>query len=450
MSSGFASRLRRLAPVWSVLAALVVQGCAGGMSSRDASGYDGRLSQGDYPGAAAFAMRAGPVMPDGRSDNLLWSLNTGAAMVYSGEGARTIPVLDQAEDMMKRRDVGTTAEMGQYRAKTYDGVMVNTYKAMAALQAGQHDIARTELLRADDRQNRAEQEFQAEASTVQAQTGRVDGVDMQGALRSAQSDANVRQAAEDMSRYGGYAPFVNPFATYLTGLYLLNAQDSNRDRARASFQRVRGIVGPSPLLDGDIALARQGGRFSPKTWVIFENGQGSTIDQYSITFPVPLFGRRSGVSVATIALPRLHENAPAARAMLVGNQGVPTTTVGNFDYVMRSEFKRRYPTIIAAAVAEAALKVGLQNAAAQEKSGIALLAAQIVSQVSVADTRSWTALPKDFQAARIETPKDGIVRLRMDGYTEVMTASVPTDVSSIVYVKAFRAGSPPAVHVMRF
>jgi uncharacterized protein len=118
--------------------------------------------------------------------------------------------------------------------------------------------------------------------------------------------------------------------------------------------------------------------------------------------------------------------------------------------VMGSEFNRRYPSIIRNAVLEAALKVVLMNVAAQEKSGIALLAATVVSNVSVADVRSWSALPKNFQAARIETPKDGTVRLRTDAGVDLGTAQVPTDVSSIVYVKQERAGSPPAIQVLRF
>ena len=89
-----------------------------------------------------------------------------------------------------------------------------------------------------------------------------------------------------------YKPFVNPFATYLAGLYFLNTENADREKARNAFQRVRALE-PSPLLNGDYKLATQSGKFSPKTWVIFENGQGSTLAQYAITFPVPIVGRRS-------------------------------------------------------------------------------------------------------------------------------------------------------------
>jgi hypothetical protein len=254
---------------------------------------------------------------------------------------------------------------------------------------------------------------------------------------------------KDMNNYGGYRPFINPFATYLTGLFLLNTEDHDWERARNAFQRVRGMS-PSPLLNGDIALAAQHTKFSPKTWVIFENGQGSTLTSYSITFPVPIVGRRTGVSVATVALPRLQQNAPAAEGLLVGDTGERTTVVGNFDYVMRSEFQRRYPSILTAAVIEAAAKIALQNVAAQADSPLVLLAAAAVSQVSYADVRSWTPLPKEFQVARINAPKDGNVRLRTMAGVDLGTAKVPTDVSSIVYVKQLRPGSPPAVQVLRF
>jgi hypothetical protein len=117
---------------------------------------------------------------------------------------------------------------------------------------------------------------------------------------------------------------------------------------------------------------------------------------------------------------------------------------------MRSEFQRRYPSILRAAVLEAVLKIVLLNVAAQEQSGVALLVATVASNISTADVRSWTALPKDFQVARIETPKDGVVRLRTDSGAELGSATVPTDVSSIVWVKEMRPGSPPAIQVLRF
>ena len=440
----------RLISALVVGSTFLVQGCAGGVSTKDAAGYDGRLAQGDYPGAAAFAVEAGKISKDGKSTNLLWSLDAGAAMVYSGDAARTIPVLDSAEEMMKLRDLGTTSEKGQYHAKTYDGVMTNAYKAVSAMQTGRSDIARTELLRAEDRQARAETEFQAEAAMAQAGESAPGNVNLASVLGAAQSNPDYANAAREMGNYGKYKPFINPFPTYLAGLYFLNTKDGDHDKARAAFERVRFLQGSNLLIDGDIALAKAQGSSAPKTWVIFENGQSSTIDEYSITFPVPVIGKIKGVSVATVALPRLHENLSATNGVLVGDKATRTVVVSNFDYVMRSEFQRRYPSIMRAAVLEAVLKIGLMNVAAQDKSGIALLAATVASNVSYTDVRSWSAMPKDFQAARIETPKDGQVRLRTDAGADLGSVTVPTNASSIVYVKMSRAGSPPSIQVLRF
>ncbi len=111
-----------------LLAALSVQGCVGGVSAREIAGYDNNLAQGNY----------------------------------AGEPGRTIVVLDEAEAMMKRCDLGTTAEKAQYHARTYDGVMVNADKAISAMHDGcRSDVARTELLRSEDRQSRAETDYQA-------------------------------------------------------------------------------------------------------------------------------------------------------------------------------------------------------------------------------------------------------------------------------------------------
>jgi len=59
-----------------------------------------------------------------------------------------------------------------------------------------------------------------------------------------------------------YKPFINPAAMYLSGLYFLNTADSNRSAASYDFKAVRGIIGPSTLLDKDMALAKQTARLN--------------------------------------------------------------------------------------------------------------------------------------------------------------------------------------------
>ncbi len=117
---------------------------------------------------------------------------------------------------------------------------------------------------------------------------------------------------------------------------------------------------------------------------------------------------------------------------------------------MKSEFKRHENAILTRAVLEVALKVALQSAAAQTGNSLAQFGALAVSNISTADTRSWTALPKEFQAVRIDAPKDGTVRIRTDSGQDLGSITVPTTGSgAIVYVKQQTAGGQPSLLVYK-
>ena len=117
---------------------------------------------------------------------------------------------------------------------------------------------------------------------------------------------------------------------------------------------------------------------------------------------------------------------------------------------MATEFQRHQTAILTRAVAEVALKVAVQSAAAQSGSSLLQLGALVASNVSTADTRSWTALPKEFQAVRIDAPKSGTLRLRSDSGQDLGTVSVPvTERGAIVYVKQQTAGGAPSLEVYK-
>ncbi len=445
------SRPRLLA---GVAGALLLGGCAGGMSQQAQQGYDARLGGGDYRGAADFALASGQISPDGTSNNLGWSLDAGAALTYAGEGTRAVPVLDGAERLMKARDLEGLRNMGQYHYATYDGVMANTYKALAFLGTGDRDNARVEFNRLDDRQRRAEEDFAREKARLDAEMaarGRSSGVDVGAMMRGATASADYQRAIDDVHAYASYQPFINPLSTYLYGLFMITdgGTRADVDKGRRALREVRGILGGSPLVDADLALADAPAR-TPHTWVIFENGRAPSFIEYRITVPVPLLGRSGGVSAVTVALPRMifHTGTYGGLRVDAGANSVATATIGSFDNVMASEFERRLPRIMAAAALEATLKVGMMEAAAQVKSPLLNLAAAVIGNIATADTRSWTALPKEFEAARVNTPTDGRIHIRTANGADLGTVKVPAGKSSIVYVKAMTPGVPAAIQVL--
>jgi len=89
--------------------------------------------------------------------------------------------------------------------------------------------------------------------------------------------------------------------------------------------------------------------------------------------------------------------------------------------------------------------------------------------VNIADTRTWTTLPKDFQVCCFPTPPDGKIELRTPTGTRVVVAlafgneakndltpanglqtSMNTgSVLNVVYVKSIAAGTPLLVSQFR-
>jgi hypothetical protein len=304
--------------------------------------------------------------------------------------------------------------------------------------------------------SRAEAKFaQAKAKLdAQAQQRAQGTFDLNAAMGNAQNDATYRAVQAELAPFANYRPFINPAASYLRAIFLLNNAETQGDfgNARDELRRVRDMVGPNPMVQADLDLADAGNKGNkPHTWVVFENGQAPTFAQYNITFPVPVVGRGGvGAGMVTVAMPRMVPHATAAERLGVSAGGAQTWTasIGDFDQVMGSEFLKRQPAIMTRVILEAALKTGLQTAAAQTGNHLLQLAALVASNVSTADTRSWTALPKNFQAARIEAPKDGTVRLRTDNGVDFGSVSVPAGRASIVYVKEMAAGGKPSIQVL--
>jgi hypothetical protein len=68
---------------------------------------------------------------------------------------------------------------------------------------------------------------------------------------------------------------------------------------------------------------------------------------------------------------------------------------------------------------------------------------------TAADVRVWTALPKDFQVARLPKPKDGKLKITPPG-------SIPLDIdipqcnNAVVYIKIITNQAVPVYKVMAF
>ena len=266
------------------------------------------------------------------------------------------------------------------------------------------------------------------------------------------SEALLKRQGIDMSQWRPYAGYVNPFSTYMHGLFfMLNGQDSSDfDRAYHSFQRAYSMTS-NPTARADMDIARQlrsgfpPGHVKPRVWVIFENGLAANKRELRIDLPVILSHKE--IIYIGIALPEIQERAKAWN--FLSANGTKTHVIGDMDRIIRAEFKEEFPYILGKELVRATAKTITQRNLGKQNPSAGLLMAIYQAATTSADIRSWTSLPKEFQVARIPRPENGVVSLSMPGKPEPL--AVPINKNSqynIVYIKAVSTDAQPVIEVI--
>jgi hypothetical protein len=480
--------MRNLTPRFRALALtgglLALGGCQTLTSKQSLDSYNQRFAGGHYRAAAEFALESGGIDPQGKSNDLLWSLQAGVALNASGEFAFSTRVFDQAEQLMKAEDTESIGRKGvervtaalvndnlnRYSPTVMDGVMVNTYKALNNIFLQDLQNARIEFNRAADRQRRAEETFKTRIAEQQEKMAALEQQAPPDGGQATMIDlAKSRQASEnaifenfpELKQWQAYPDFVNPYTDYLHGLYfmLANADREDYGKARHSLRRVAGMTTANAAVKTDLMVIdnlRRGRwhkqRLRPAVWVIFENGAAPSVDE--IVIRLPLFLLNDQVKYSQIALPklRLRDQAyPYLEIYAGGRSRGKTELLASMDRVIQTEFKREFPLKVTEALASTLSKAYLQYQA-QEKAGDVgdLLAGLYQATTTRADTRSWTSLPKEVQVARLRRPADGKLQLRAPGLATPLQIDLPDNQFTLIHVRATAPGSVPVYQIAGF
>jgi hypothetical protein len=341
-----------------------------------------------------------------------------------------------------------------YRGKPVDKIMLHTYKALNYLALGDIEKARPDVISA----------YQCQQDAVDANARRIEKAKEEekqakdkDKVEKAKNDPKVSQAlagaTKELEGFKFYADYVNPFTVYLDGLYFLHAGSGNSDleHASKSFARLGEVCGENRYVQADIVTisnAFNGQQPGGCTYVVFETGQGASLDQIRIDIPIVV----TKVSYVGTAFPKLElHNGQAPNMKIKTSDGeFVTEPLANMDAIVGLDFKNEFPTIITKTIISTVTKAVATYAAnkAAENAGgsIAGWASQIGTAVyglavNIADTRSWTTLPKEIQIARIPTPAD-----------RKLTISTPTGGSQsvnlldgtvvVAYAKSITASGP--------
>jgi len=455
--------------VFTVLALLILPFFTGCNAPKDQlAAFNGHFLSSDYEESAQFAEKKISKSKNPKGEDLLWALQLGMVQRIQQDYAQSTDSFDKAEEMLKYYDEQSTLGDGigstivnenviPYRGEEYDGIMVNVYKALNFMAEKEFDLARVEFNRALDRQRRAKEKFNAEINKLSAELEKEQQQNefSKSNVENTETAELLAQKYPNLRNFEAYPDFVNPFATYLAGIFFNLVTDHSKavDLLKESY----GMVGDNGYIAEDLSVTENildgKGRLEDTIWLIFENGLGPA--KKELRMDIPLFVATEDVKYVGIALPELYFRNKAHQYLIaeVDGNDYETRLVSDMDRVIQTEFSKDYPGILTRAIISATAKAVAQYALEKQDSSESSLASVFMAAYSFAttasDVRIWTSLPKEFQVARFPKPKDGKLKVKRPGSVPV-EINIPDCNNAIVYVRITTDQAEPIFEVMTF
>ena len=420
--------------------------------------YMQSYAAGDFERAASLSADKASSRAD-TGDGLMWLLEAGKSSFSKGDYQASLSYFDAAEHMVEdfdrravvsARDVAAEAASATtnpnaipYRGSYVDREMLNVYKALIYFALGKPEDACVELKRMHERQKKSMdgRESEIKAADDLANQNKINV----GTMSAGSPELSKANGELNAHAYKTYANYMNPFCSYLSSIGYLWRGDVNE--AMVDFRNLREMDPANPLINADyVSLGRQVNEKIPAelanvkpyshsltkgvVFIIVENGlvpsrRGVTVH---MVLPPP-------VGYTGFAFPVLDfTSAPLHRVDWsdnVGNSGC-TFRVSDMDAVAAYEFKDAMKPMLVRVIIGTLIKEGATVAAYEvvrhqykndRYNGNGNFAGFLVLMASglykytfnTADTRSWQTLPKEFQAANLPMPADGVLRLGFDG-----------------------------------
>jgi hypothetical protein len=454
--------------VLALVSGLCLSGCNPTMN--DLGVFNNHFEAGDFKQAGQFAENKIKKDKNPSGSDLLWALQLAASKRADSNHADSIATFDKAEEMMNYfvsnseviDTVGSTIvndNVVPYKGQEYDGIMVNTYKALDFLAEKKPDMARVEFNRALDRQTRAKEHFNEEIRKLEAKLDKEKeetDTDARAMADDPQTMATVNANYPNLNQFEPYPDFVNPFTTYLAGIYFLLVGENSR--AADLLKETAGMVPDNDYVKNDLVFADDVAagkvKLENQCWVIFENGLGPTKGEIRIDLPLILVSDR--VTYTGVALPQLCPRSVAYPYLTIKTDDgeYQTSQVADMERVIETEFNKDFKGILIRAIASATVKTAAQAVLSNDKDNdvgrvASILVGVYSAATTAADVRIWTALPKDFQVARFALPKNSPLLVFTPGNTP-FEVNIPPCRNAIVYIRIINAGATPVCEVLAF
>jgi hypothetical protein len=217
----------------------------------------------------------------------------------------------------------------------------------------------------------------------------------------------------------------------------------------------------NPLFTKDYADIQKGVKPKNQVWVYVEDGLCPKREEWRLDLPVILIPYANRyVLYAGMALPVLCERDPAAVNWSVGADGrmLAMSHIANVDKLIRTEYdvymRGALAREITRTIVKVASQVALGIAADNTSDNYAKLGLRIAQMgvatwaltTTAADLRSWTSLPKNVYAQRVDAPTNGI--LNISAGFQNFSVNIPQGKNVMVFIRKTSTTSAPIVQIV--
>ncbi|RXK12686.1 hypothetical protein CP965_08905 [Halarcobacter mediterraneus] len=382
-------------------------------------------------------------------DILFWSLQGGSLARNCKDYKRSNEFFDKAEQEYKKIDIQNTLKnisqgtkevlvnnnINAYEGNIYERIMVNTYKALNFASLGDHSNARVEFNRTLDRQRRAKEFFEDEIKKKKEQLYKQESQTIKKLVENPKSQNIVYSQYKNLlSDFQAYPNFINPFSSYLAGIYFFLQKDYQK--ARTLFKESLQMNPDNKQIKEDYLLNERFLKNEKDTtnylWLIYENGQGIYKEEKRLDLPLFLVSNR--VLYTAIALPSLKERNYSYDYLQIKNQ--KTIEICSMDTIIKTEFKKEFPLILSQAILNSLTKTLAQYEFQRKSDALgSFLSIMYQGLTTRADVRIWNNLPKSFESKRIELKENPII-IKDDNENIIELISIPKGKNAIIYIKS--------------
>ncbi|MFV0626946.1 MAG: hypothetical protein ACK5N8_06335 [Alphaproteobacteria bacterium] len=405
---------------------------------------------------------------------LLNSLNGGTSLFLLQRYDYASPVFDVADqDMSKFFEQNIAQSSGKatletlgnasildYQPTMMDAIYVSSYKILSALGNEDIDAARIEVNKAYEKQKEAANYFSSEIEKAQkGMKEEAQNLDTENRENLKDTTGSIiNQNFADLQIWNGYKDYMNPYTTYLSGLFFMTNGRSRGDFESAStyLKRVAGMSPNNSFIKNDLKQAETSANYGSSSkdkfvWVIYENGMVADFDEIRIDFPAFIVSNQVSMLSFSMPKPRLRDQAfPNISASFSAKSKVSTEILADVDNMMIAEYNKKLPLIIAKSTTKTIANAVFQYQMSRQMGAWGNLAATAYTiTTSSADLRSWYILPKNVQLAKLKVEKNDTLELYVQNSTKIADVKIPTNQNSIVYVRIPSIMAKPIISVLK-